>query len=174
VVLDTEVGRVRNLFEHALKGRQFRLLTTDGHPLRSVPILAALKRGEIVALHGDRSLGGGGDLAVPFLGGTAHFPLGAYRLAAFSGAPIFPGFTVRERMGAYWFFVLPPMCIHRELRRAAPESLRAHVTEYAAGLESVVRRYPFQWYNFYPFWDPPSETPAGAARQGTMDSTLST
>jgi predicted LPLAT superfamily acyltransferase len=152
VVLEKEVTQVRGLFDRAMEERQFRLLTTDEHPLRSIPIMAALKRGEIVALHGDRSFGGA-DLMVSFLGDPARFPVGAYQLAAFSGAPIFQGFAVRERMGQYRLFTFPPKYVSREMRRAALEMWQAHVAEYAANLESVVRRYPFQWYNFYPFWE---------------------
>jgi lauroyl/myristoyl acyltransferase len=46
VVLERERDQIRRLFGAALERRQFRLLTTDEHPLRSVPILAALRRGE--------------------------------------------------------------------------------------------------------------------------------
>jgi predicted LPLAT superfamily acyltransferase len=166
VVLEKEEARVRRLFERVLQAKMFRLLTTDEHPLRSIPIVAALRRGEIVALHGDRSFGGA-DLAAPFLGGTARFPIGPYLLAAFSGAPLFQVFVVRERIGSYRFFSFPPKFIGRELLRAAPEALQPHVAEYADRLASVARQYPFQWFNFYPFWE---ERAAGSSGPSVPES----
>jgi predicted LPLAT superfamily acyltransferase len=165
VVLEREEARVRNLLDRALEAKNFRLLTTDEHPLRSIPIAAALRRGEIVALLGDRSFGGA-DLAVPFLGGMARFPTGPYLLAAVSGAPLFQVFVVRERLGHYRFVSFPARFIGRELLRAGPDALRPHVAEYAERLAAVARQYPFQWYNFYPFW----EEPAGSANPSVPDS----
>jgi len=78
VMLDREVESVRKLYAEALGNRGFRVISTDGHPLRGVPILAALKRGEIVALHGDRSFGGE-DIRVPFLGDDVSLPIGPWR-----------------------------------------------------------------------------------------------
>jgi predicted LPLAT superfamily acyltransferase len=152
VVLERDAERLRHLFTEAMQDRGFRLLTTDGHPLRSIPILAALRRGEMVALHGDRTFGGT-DLAVPFLGGVARFPVGPHLLAAASAAPLFQVFSVRERLGEYRFFAFPPVELPRSWLRAPTEALRPHVQSYADRLATVARQYPFQWANFYSFWD---------------------
>ncbi len=130
----------------------FTLIATDGHPLRSIPIAAALRRGEIVCLLGDRSFGGA-DLPAEFLGGTARFPTGPYLLAAATGAPVFQVFVVRERIGHYRFFTFPPRFIGKELLRAGPEALAPHVAEYAGHLAATARQYPFQWFNIYPYWE---------------------
>jgi predicted LPLAT superfamily acyltransferase len=153
VVLEREQAHIRHLFDQALQNRQFRILTADADPLRSVPILAALRRGEIVALHGDRSLGHG-DLPVPFLGGTAHLPIGPYHLAAIARSPVFQVFVVRERLGHYRFFTFPAQSVDRNAARQGPEGLRPHAELYAARLETVCRQYPHQWFNLYPFWAP--------------------
>jgi predicted LPLAT superfamily acyltransferase len=155
VVLEREAEQIRALFDQALPNRTFHLLSTDAHPLRSIPILAALRRGEIVALHGDRTFGGA-DMAVPFLGAPARFPVGPYLLAAASGAPLFQVFSVRERLGQYRFFTHPPERVGREMLRAGAEALRPQVLAYVERLAAVARQYPFQWSNFYPFWEGPS------------------
>jgi len=67
VVLGKDEARMRNMQGRALAAKKFNLIATDGHPLRSIPISAALRRGEIVCLLGDRSFGGM-DVQVPFLG----------------------------------------------------------------------------------------------------------
>jgi len=151
VVLEKEEARIRKLFDSALQTKKFRILATDGHPLRSIEILAALRRGEIVAMHGDRSFGGA-DLPVHFLGGLTQMPVGAYYLAAASGAAIFQVFVVREGQGRYRFFSFEGKKYSRDLLRAKPETFQSSVDEYASRLEQVARQYPFQWCNFYPYW----------------------
>lgn len=156
VVLEKEKERLKSLFNDTLEAKRFRLLSTDGHPLRSIPIAAALRRGELVALLGDRPFGGA-DLPVDFLGSPARFPIGTYLLAAATGAPIFQVFAVRERVGSYRFVSAPPQYVPREQLRAGPEALRPHVQEYARKLELIARQYPFQWFNIYSFWNQPDE-----------------
>jgi predicted LPLAT superfamily acyltransferase len=36
------------------------------------------------------------------------------------------------------------------------------VQRYAERLEAVVRKYPYQWANFYPYWEQRPETPPAA------------
>jgi predicted LPLAT superfamily acyltransferase len=152
VVVEREVENVRRLFDQAGEGRRFRVLTADDDPLRVVPILAALRRGEMVALHGDRSVGGA-EVCVRFLGGQARFPVGPYQLAAASGAPIFQVFSMRERLRRYRFFTFPAQFVDRQLLRQETERLKPYVAEYAERLENVLRQYPFQWGNFHAFWE---------------------
>jgi predicted LPLAT superfamily acyltransferase len=152
VVLERDEARLRQLFDAALAAKQFNLIATDGHPLRSIPIAAALRRGEIVCLLGDRSFGGA-DVRADFLGDAARFPIGPYLLAAVSGAPIFQTFVVRERLGHYRFFSFPAKFIPREILRANHAALQPHVAEFATQLADVAKKYPFQWFNFFPFWD---------------------
>ncbi len=152
VVLEKDQENIRRLYSRALEGKQFRILTSDENPLRSIPIMAALRRGEMVAMHGDRAFGGA-DLTVPFLGGQARFPIGAYHLAAVTGAPIFQVFAVRERIGQYRFFTFPPQFVTRDTVRRDPAALRECVEQYVQRLESVLGQYPYQWYNIYDFWE---------------------
>jgi len=83
----------------------------------------------------------------------ARFPVGPYLLAASSGAPIFQTFVVRKRLGHYRFFCHPGIVVPRMVLRSAPESVLPYVNEYASRLTDVAKQYPFQWYNFYPYWD---------------------
>jgi predicted LPLAT superfamily acyltransferase len=157
VVIQREVASIQRLLDSVAQERRFRILTADDNPLRSVPILAALRRGEVVALLGDRSFGGD-DVEVDFLGGKARLPVGPYRLAAASGAPVFHVFVFRERIKAYRFVAFGPESLSREELRSNPDAVRSRVCQYAARLEAVVRRHPYQWANFFPYWSaPPGE-----------------
>jgi predicted LPLAT superfamily acyltransferase len=152
VVLEREEAQIRRLFAQVLREKKFNILTASDDPFRSIPIMAALRRGEIVALHGDRSFGGT-DVVVPFLGRPAQFPVGAYLLAAATGAPIFQVFSVREKPGKYRFFSYPAQHVPRAKLRNGGSAYETYARLYAQRLEEVARQYPYQWGNFYPFWD---------------------
>ena len=117
---------------------------------------ARLGAGDVVALHGDRAFGGEA-LEAPFLGSPAGFPIGPYLLASVAGAPVFQTFAMREGIGRYRFFCFPAQRVPR-LRRTDTAALRTLVETYVQRLETVVRQYPFQWYNFFPFWQRGKET----------------
>lgn len=153
VVLERDEQRIRALFDKALAAKSFRILTADTDPLRSVPILAALRRGELVALHGDRTFGSEATVRLPFLGAPATFPIGPYMLAAATGAPIIHGFAMREKLKHYKFVSFPVQQVPRERGPGQAAIYRQAAEQYVANLTTLLKKYPFQWYNFYPFWD---------------------
>ena len=56
-----------------------------GDPRAMLALVGALRRGEVVALQGDRALGTRGDVTVDFFGAPAAFPLGPFVLARAAG-----------------------------------------------------------------------------------------
>jgi KDO2-lipid IV(A) lauroyltransferase len=72
-----------------------------------------------------------------------------------------PSFILREG-DRYRIVIEDPLPVVRGGEHEA--DLRANVERFVAILEKYVRRYPTQWYCFYPFWDDPSRrSPPGAA-----------
>jgi lauroyl/myristoyl acyltransferase len=122
---------------------------TRSRPTISVELVAALRRGEVVAVQGDRALGTRGDVLVPFFGKPAPFPLGPYLLASAVGAPMVPAFCLLGADRRYIIRVLEPI---RVPRGGEEEAARAWV----ALLEDVVREHPTQWFNFFDIWSPVS------------------
>jgi lauroyl/myristoyl acyltransferase len=125
-------------------GVRFVRLTS---PVVGVELVAALRRGEVVAFQLDRAIGGRGDAEAPFFGARATFPLGPFVIAAVAGAPVVPVFCVLEPDGAYRIHVEPALSVSRGAEIAA---LRTAV----ALLERYVRAHWDQWFNFYDVWEP--------------------
>jgi len=148
---DHESPEIRALLNQASKAR-FRLLPLTGSPTDAIPLVAAMRRGEVVAMLGDRAYGSP-VARIPFLGGTASFPVGAYVLAAIAGAPLVHVFNLREPGGHYRFFGFPPQRPQMPPHDQRDARLRDYATRFAQDLETILKRDPLQWYNFYPFWD---------------------
>jgi predicted LPLAT superfamily acyltransferase len=150
---DKETDEIRGLLNQASKAK-FKLIPLTGGPTDAIPLVAAMRRGEVVAMLGDRSYGSP-SARIPFLGGEAPFPIGAYVLAAIAGAPLVEVFSLREAGGHYRFFGFPALHPQMPAHDRRDAYLRECAQRFAANLESVLRRDPLQWYNFYPFWNPP-------------------
>jgi Kdo2-lipid IVA lauroyltransferase/acyltransferase len=116
-------------------------------PTVSLQLVAALRRGEVVAVQGDRALGTRGDALVPFFGRPAPFPLGPFILARALRVPLAPAFCMMGPDYRYAVTMPEPLTV-----RAGGEedALRAWV----ALLEETVRLHPTQWFNFFDIWNP--------------------
>jgi lauroyl/myristoyl acyltransferase len=139
--VDPAVGALLARGRHP--GVRFVRLT---NPVIGVELIAALRRGDVVAFQLDRAVGGRGDAAVPFFGAPATFPLGPFVIAAAAGAPVVPAFCVLEPDGSYRLHVEPALPVARGSEGGA---LRAAV----ATLERYVRAHWDQWFNFYDVWE---------------------
>jgi lauroyl/myristoyl acyltransferase len=116
-------------------------------PTISLELIAALRRGEAVALQGDRALGNRGDILVPFFGRPAPFPLGPFRLARASGAPVVPAFCTLDVDHRYKVTVLEPLVVK-------PGGEEEALRHWVSILEDVARARPTQWFNFFDIWNP--------------------
>jgi predicted LPLAT superfamily acyltransferase len=116
----------------------------------------ALREGSMVALLVDRAQPGEPAEVVPFFGEPAPFPLAPWQVAAVLGAPVVLAFGL-YRGGNRYDLQFEPFSDGEAVAR--PER-RAHVAalirRYAARLEDLGRRFPYNWFNFYDYWDTPA------------------
>ena len=149
---DRESPEIRALLDRAQTCQKFQMIPLTGTATDAIPLVAALRRGEVVAMAGDRAYGSP-SARVPFLGGLASFPVGAFVLAAIADAPLVQVFSLRQRGGHYQFYGLPAVRPHRPPHHERSAHLHKCAAEFAANLERIVKLDPLQWYNFFPFWD---------------------
>jgi len=109
--------------------------------------------GEFVAIAGDRvPVRQSKTVAVDFLGHAAHFPVGPYVLASLLKCPLYSLSCLHEGKGyALRFELLSAQVILPRGRRE--EALKQYAAQYAALLAQALQRSPYDWFNFFPFWD---------------------
>lgn len=130
-----------------LDGPRLRFVTRR-HATSTLGLVAALRRGELVAMQADRPSGGRGDAIVPFFGEPAAFPLGPFVLARAIGAAVIPAFCVMAPGGRYRLEIDAPIWVK-------PGEEQGGLATVVAALERVIRAHPTQWFNFYDAWSPP-------------------
>lgn len=129
------------------------LQVTDLGPADAVKLAERVARGEFVAIAGDRvPLRGGRSVSAPFLGHEARFPIGAYVLGAALRCPVFVMACLHEGDG--YAVQFDTFAERIELPRGSRDAaLAGYAAQFSAWMEQQVRRSPYDWFNFYPFWD---------------------
>ncbi len=118
----------------------------------AMEILAHLRDGDAVAMLGDRTLHDDG-VATPFLDGTVRLPAGPWVTAMLADVPAFLFAAVRNAQGELHCYVRGPLRLRPADRSRRRELIADATRQFAAFLETCVRRDPLQWANFYPFWE---------------------
>lgn len=109
--------------------------------------------GEIVAIAGDRVPTTGDRMVnVEFLGKPAPFPAGPYLMASLLNCAAYAMACVRDGDG-YALKVKKLADAVATPRNKRSEMIEQQATKYAAWLECRVAESPFDWFNFFPFWD---------------------
>lgn len=134
-----------------------------GHSTDMIPVMsdmshifmmnAAIDEGDVVSMPADRLLGSKKSFPCRFMGDDASLPAGPFVFAAQKEIPVFAVFVMKQRATHY----------HLIVRRIDDETTVAETTirgraaklakNYAAILEKVVDKYPYQWFNYFDFWN---------------------
>lgn len=118
-----------------------------------------IESGEWVAMVADRTPVQHGTRSVQceFLGSPAWLPEGPFILAALLECPVYFLFCLKE--GGRYVVHLEKLAEQLELpRHRRQEELRHLGSIFANRLEQQCLAYPYQWYNFYDFWQEPTRS----------------
>jgi Kdo2-lipid IVA lauroyltransferase/acyltransferase len=113
-------------------------------------LLAALRRGEVVALQGDRPRAGGRTVTASVFGRALSLPEGPMMLARASGVALVPTFSFREGRRTYRVFLREPIRVTADVTRALATSAAAQ--RLAGELEWAIERAPYQWFCLRRLW----------------------
>lgn len=109
----------------------------------------ALSNGQTVSIPGDRIWGSSKTVTVNILGKEARLPMGPFKVITTRALDAIVVHVVKVAARRYKIFVTPLNYDKEASRNTQVEQLS---TQYAAEVERVVRLYPTQWYNYFPFW----------------------
>lgn len=142
VVLQQPSVKLDALFQSQRSRRGLQVLPLSG---ATNSTLACLKRNELVVLVADRAFSNQ-TRCVPFFGRPARLPRGPAVLAARSGAPILPGFVLRQPDDTFRCRMCPPIIPDRS---RSVDDIQARI---CSVMEDVIAKHPDQWFAFEPLW----------------------
>jgi predicted LPLAT superfamily acyltransferase len=127
-----------------------------GRPDTLLRVRERLERGEAVAILGDRALGGDKSVTCEFFGSPARFPQGSLLVPALLEVPVVLFFGLYLGGNRYSIhFERFPLEAAPARRRERAAQVQSDLQRYARRLEHYCRMAPYNWFNFYDFWEAP-------------------
>ena len=126
-----------------------------GHVDSMIRVHELLAQGTVVGMLGDRSMGNDDTYPLDFLGDRAAMPLGPFRMAAIMKCPVL-FMTGLYRGGNRYDIHFETLA---DFSAVAPhgrsEAVQTAITRYAALMEQYCHQAPYNWFNFFDFWQAP-------------------
>ena len=119
----------------------------------ALEIGAALNQRSLVTMLADRGRPGNPTVSVDFLGQSADFPTAPWQIAAACHVPIVLCvglYRGGNRYDLHFEMLTAQLQVDRRQRQ---QQLREVVQEFANRLGTLLRDAPYNWFNFYDFWN---------------------
>lgn len=154
VMVDAEHQKIKSYLNSVTDKNAIEIIPIEKNGAHLVKIDEVLKNKGIIAFHGDRFIDSSGAAEVDFFGEKAKFAKGPFQLAAKYGVPYTFATAFKENRKQYSFYAIEPRYINYPgslpLRR---EEIKIHMKLYVSELETMLKKYPEQWFNYYHFWE---------------------
>jgi predicted LPLAT superfamily acyltransferase len=146
-----------NAMMEAVNQRQNYGVITLGQADSMMKVSEKLDQGGFIGLLADRTFGStgtstGSQLCVPFFGQMAAFPKGPFKLAAMLKRPVFMMVGL-YRGGGQYDIHFELLYDFRHLERNRGAAVDEAITYYAQRLEHFCKLAPYNWFNFFDFWE---------------------
>ncbi|MCM8797353.1 MAG: lysophospholipid acyltransferase family protein [Candidatus Omnitrophica bacterium] len=146
VALPHKYEKVNSFFNAQRQSKGVRVI----HLNRAVKeSLSIFKKNQAVALVGDRDFTEDGAV-LPFFGKPTVFPKGAAAFSLRTGAPILPGFMLRNEDDTFTLRIEQPILFNPsgDGRKDTIEIIKIYLKIF----EKYITKYPDQWFMFRRFW----------------------
>jgi len=144
VTTDLEHSAIKNYLESLSKGSTIKFIIIRDDLSHIFEINAALARNELVCFTGDRYFEGVKALSEKLLGEEANFPAGPFLIASRLKVPVVFVYVMKEPKLHYHLYAREAQVKHRD------EKALLHA--YVESVESMLKKYPLQWFNYFNFW----------------------
>lgn len=165
-------GLTFNKLKGASGPEKLHSLVSNAEAQPVLKIRDILGRGLPIGLMGDRPISHHFEL-VPFLGKLAPFDTTPFRLAASCDSELLFTFGFRGNDGIYDFFATPARTYTYDPKIDRSIQCLKWVEEFASSVEFHLKKYPEQWFNFFPFWSAPPGTKSESSTRHNLLEELS-
>jgi predicted LPLAT superfamily acyltransferase len=153
VLMDAEHNQNITRFFDALNPTVAGTVIAPDRPDTLIRVKENLDAGCFIGMLGDRVSGGDKTTQCQFLNARATFPAGPVLLAATMRCPVILFFGLYRggnRYEIYFEHFADEIILDRDHRA---RDIQLWMQRYAQRLEYYARLAPYNWFNFYPFWD---------------------
>lgn len=144
ITTDMERNEIKEYLESVSEKSALKNIIIKDDMSHIFEINAALSNNELICFTGDRFFDGNKTLETNFLGKKAQFPMGPFLIASRLKVTVVFVYVMKEPNLHYHLYARQAQVKHRDAQ---------HLLEtYAVNLESMLEKYPLQWFNYFDFW----------------------
>ena len=144
ITTDMERNEIKEYLESVSEKSALKNIIIKDDMSHIFEINAALSNNELICFTGDRFFDGNKTLETNFLGKKAQFPMGPFLIASRLKVPVVFVYVMKEPNLHYHLYARQAQVKHRDAQYL--------LETYAANLESMLEKYPLQWFNYFDFW----------------------
>src|SRR6187402_1148774 len=144
VTTDLEHTAIKKYLESVTEKPNINFILIGEDMSHIFEINSALARNELVCFTGDRYFKGVKSLSGELLGEEALFPAGPFLISSRLKVPVVFDYVMKEPGLHYHLYTREAKVKHRDEKGL--------LREYTQSVESMVRKYPLQWFNYFDFW----------------------
>ncbi|MBF4515235.1 lipid A biosynthesis acyltransferase [Flavobacterium sp. ANB] len=145
VTTDLEHSAIKNYLESIAQKPTVKFIIIRDDLSHIFEINAALSNNELVCFTGDRYFEGTKSLSEKILGEEANFPAGPFLIASRLKVPVVFVYVMKEQNLHYHLYAREAVVKHRDEK--------ALLRSYIESVESMLEKYPLQWFNYFDFWN---------------------
>lgn len=147
VTTDQEVTVIKEYLESvSVKKSNIKFIYVKEDLSHIFEINQALSNNELICFTGDRYFEGSKYLEADLLGKSAKFPAGPFLIASRLGVPVVYVYVMKEDNLHYHLYAR----VAQNIKNRDSQGL---LQSYVDNLETMVKKYPLQWFNYFDFWD---------------------
>jgi predicted LPLAT superfamily acyltransferase len=158
MVMHQDNARKINAMLAAINPEAVQDIIALGHIDSMLRVRERLDEGGVVGMLADRTPGDDTLYPVQILGANANLPSGPFRTAALLRRPV--AFMTGLYLGGNRYAIhFDPLADFSTVARGGRDAaVEAAITRYAALLDQYCRKAPYNWFNFFDFWQPARTT----------------
>ena len=145
VTTDLEHTAIKKYLESIAQKPKIKFILISDDLSHIFEINSALARNELVCFTGDRYFEGVKSLSEKLLGEEALFPAGPFLIASRLKVPVVFVYVMKEPNLHYHLYTREAKVKHRDEQGL--------LSAYTESVESMVKKYPLQWFNYFDFWN---------------------
>lgn len=145
VTTDLEHSDIKKYLESVTKKPTVKFIIIKEDLSHIFEINAALNRNELICFTGDRYFEGTKSLSDKLLGQEANFPAGPFLIASRLKVPVVFVYVMKEPNLHYHLYAREAVVKHRDEKGL--------LSAYIENVESMLEKYPLQWFNYFDFWN---------------------
>ena len=148
VILDS-IKDIENSIEKSVSNTHI-IDQSEGQLSVSIEIANAISNNEVIAIMTDRPTNKKYKYKINFFNKDAYFNINPFKIAYRTKTPMLACFTILTGLQEY---TVKTITINLDFTLNQNEALDKAINEYTKEFESILIKYPNQWFNFYNFWE---------------------